>query len=96
MTNAKFLSLTTSGTGSTFSAFPSAAPVTVLHVLNNTGTDMQFVREGDTNSPFTLPTAFAWSFRGLTNSSQIQARRADQSNTTVTLYAEVELEARNS
>lgn len=96
MTSSKFLSVTTlSADGSTFVAFPSATPVTVLHVLNNTGTSIDFARVGDASAIFTLPTAFAWSFRGLTDSSQIQVKRTDNSNTGVTLYAEAELESRS-
>lgn len=95
MTSAKFLKLVTSTTGSTWVAAPSAAPVTVLHVLNDTGTDLEFRRSGDTSATFVLPDTFAWSFRGLTNSSQLEFRRVDTTNTPVSAYAEAELEHRS-
>lgn len=90
MTNAKFTPLITSSTGSTWVSGSNVSPATVVHVLNNTGTTIEFRRQGDTASTFQLPTGMAWSFRGLTNSNQLQFRRSDTSNTTVTAWGEVE------
>lgn len=92
MTSSKFLSLSSNTTGTTWNSFPSVTPATVLHVLNNTGTTLSFRRSGDTSAEFQLPTGIAWSFRGITDSSQIQMRRTDTSNSSVTAYAEVEFE----
>lgn len=92
MTSSKFLSLSSNTTGSTWNSFPSVNPATVLHVLNNTGTTLSFRRSGDTSAEFQLPTGIAWSFRGITDSAQIQMRRTDVDNTSVTAYAEVEFE----
>lgn len=93
MIEGKFLTASSSLTGTTWTSFPSAAPVNVVHVLNNTGTDLVFRRSGDTSSTFVLPTSIAWSFRGLTDSSQLQFRRVDLSNTSVTLSSiEAELD----
>lgn len=85
MTNGKFLTATSSATGTTWVSFPSAAPVTVVHVLNSTGTDLVFRKSEDNGATFVLPDTFAWSFRGIVNSNQLQFKRVDNSNTTVTL-----------
>lgn len=92
MTSSKFLSLSSNTTGATWNTFTSIKPATVLHVLNNTGTTLSFRRSGDTSAEFQLPTGMAWSFRGLTDTAQIQMRRTDVSGTSVTVYAEAELE----
>jgi len=92
MTNSKFLSLSSNTTGTTWNSFSTVNPATVLHVLNNSGTTLSFRRSGDTSAEFQLPTGVAWSFRGLSDSSQIQMRRTDTSNSSVTIYAEVEFE----
>lgn len=92
MTNSKFLSLSSNTTGSTWNSFSSVTPATVLHVLNNSGTTLSFRRSGDTSAEFQLPTGIAWSFRGITDSAQLQMRRTDLSNSSVTVYAEVEFE----
>lgn len=93
-TDAKFIPLITSGTGTTWVSGANVSPATVVHVLNNTGTTITFRRQGDTAATFELPTSMAWSFRGLTNSNQLQFRRADTSNTPVTAWGEVEFETR--
>lgn len=90
MTNAQFTSLTTNATGTTWTAFASISPATTVHVLNNTGTTLEFRRSGGTAAVFQLPTSMAWSFKALTNSSQLECRRVDTSNTQVTVFAEVE------
>jgi hypothetical protein len=92
MTSSKFLSLSSNTTGTTWNTFQSVTPATVLHVLNNTGTTISFRRTGDTSAEFQLPTGIAWSFRGLTDSAQMQMRRTDLSNSSVTVYSEVEFE----
>jgi hypothetical protein len=87
---AKFLSLETSPTGSTWVPFGSASQATRLSVLNNTGTTLEFRREGEEAAIFQLPTGMAWTFTGIHNAAQINMRRVDQSNTQVTVYAEAE------
>ena len=94
MTSAKFIKLITNSTGTTWVSGADVSPATVVHVLNDTGADLEFRRQGDTAATFVLPDTFAWSFRGLTNSNQLQFRRADTTNTPVTAYGEVELENR--
>lgn len=94
MTSAKFIKLITNSTGTTWMSGADVSPATVVHVLNDTGTDLVFRRQGDTDATFVLPDTFAWSFRGLSNSNQLQFRRLDTTNTPVTAYAEVELENR--
>lgn len=92
MTSAKFLTLITSGTGSTWVAPSSVTNITVLHVINNTGQTLEFRRSGDTSATFQLPDGLAYSFRGLSNSNQLEFRRADLSSSPLTAYAEAELE----
>jgi hypothetical protein len=92
MTEAKFLTLITSATGTAWQSPASVGNITVLHVINNTGQTWEFRRSGDTAAVFQLPDGLAYSFRGLSNSNQLQFRRADLSNTTLTAYAEAELE----
>lgn len=91
--SATFLSFTTFSAGSsTWVSASAVTPATVLHVLNSTGTNITFRRIGDTGATFILPTSMAWSFRGLTNTNQIQFQRTDLSNTPVTFYGEAEFE----
>jgi hypothetical protein len=92
MTEAKFLKLVTSATGTTWVAPTSITNVTVLHVINNTGATWEFRRTGDTSNTFQLPNGLAYSFRGLTNANQLEFRRADTSNTQLTAFAEAEQE----
>lgn len=94
MTSAKFIKLETNSTGTTWVSAADINPATVVHVLNNAGTNLEFRRQGDTSATFVIPDTFAWSFRGISNSNQLQFRRADTSNTPVTAYGEVELEHR--
>jgi len=90
MVSAKFTPLITNTTGTTWVSGENVNPASVFHVLNNTGTTLEFRRQGDTGALFQLPTNMAWSFKGLTNSNQLQFRRADTSNTPVTAWGEVE------
>jgi hypothetical protein len=92
MTNAKFLKLITSATGTDWVAPASTSNITVLHVINNTGSTWEFRRSGDTVATFQLPDGLAYSFRGLSNSNQLEFRRADTSGTQLTAFAEAELE----
>jgi hypothetical protein len=84
MTNAAFLSsVQTSGTGTNFVTLPSSI-CNAVHVLNGTGTTLAFKRGSD-SATFEIPTGSGYSFYGITNANQISFKRADDSNTQVTL-----------
>jgi hypothetical protein len=84
MTNAAFLtSVQTSATGTNFVTFP-AYVCDGVHVINNTGTTLAFKRGSD-SATFELPTGSGYSFYGITNANQLSVKRADDSNTQVTI-----------
>jgi hypothetical protein len=84
--SAVVVSLTTNATGTTYTAFSSQA-CTALDLVNNTGTTLE-VRRGGSGSTIPVPTGSARLFVGITNASDLQVRRADTSNTQVTVTAE--------
>jgi hypothetical protein len=77
--------VTTSGTGTNFTAF-AAQPCQQLTVVNNTGTDVE-VQQGGTGDTLPVINGSAYPFYGLTDASQLSIRRIDTSNTTVTVKA---------
>lgn len=77
-------SLQTNATGTTWNAFSSQA-CKQLSLVNDTGTKLS-IRHGSSGSGFPLPDGMAVTLKGLTNTSDIQIRRADTSNTQVTVY----------
>ncbi len=79
------LSLQTNATGTTYTAFGSQL-CKQLTVSNQTGTRMEF-RQGASGVAFQVPDGAFYTFFGLTNANQIDARRFDTSNTQVTLTA---------
>lgn len=80
------LGLTTSATGTTYTAFGSQA-CTGLDVVNNTGTTIEY-RRGGAGTAMQIPTGTARIVIGITNANQVDVRRTDTSNTQVTLQAE--------
>jgi hypothetical protein len=89
MTSSKFFSVSAIDT---FTPLPSAYPITVVHILNNSGVTLSFNRIGDPSAVFQLPTSMAWSFRGITNSAQLQISRSDGTSAPVVVFGELELE----
>lgn len=61
-----------------------------LHVLNNTGTALQFRRAGAPTVFFTLKDGQAWSF-AVIYAANLEFRRVDTSTTQITLNIEAEL-----
>jgi hypothetical protein len=86
-----FLSVQTAATGTNWAAFPSYRCST-LSVLNNSGTSINLRRKGeaDASRVLLLKDGQAWMARSLTNSDQLEIRRADTANTQVTLHGEAE------
>ncbi|CAB4163358.1 hypothetical protein UFOVP813_16 [uncultured Caudovirales phage] len=90
MTAAKFISLTTSETGTDFVTFADS-PCSRVNVWNLTGQSLTFKYEEDEGT-FVLPSGLAYAFSGVNNASQLLVKRTDESNTPVTLNSvEVEL-----
>lgn len=88
----KFLAIESDADGTQWTAFGGVTAddrYNRLHVLNNTGTALEFRRNG-TSDVFTLPDGMAWSF-AIVHLGNIEFRRVDQSNTQVTPSAEAEL-----
>lgn len=80
------LALTTNATGTTYTAFASQA-CTSLDIVNNTGTTIEYRRNG-AGVAMQIPTGAARMVIAITNANQVDVRRTDTSNTTVTLQAE--------
>ena len=80
------LALTTANPGTTYTAFASQACV-ALDIVNNTGTTIEY-RRNATGTAMQIPSGAARMVIGITNANQIEVRRTDTSNTTVTLQAE--------
>lgn len=88
VTSVTIVSLQTNATGATYNAFASQA-CTALDVVNTAtaAADLEF-RRGGSGSTIVVPSGSARMFVGITNASDLQARRLDQSNTQVTFTAE--------
>lgn len=80
------MSATTSATGATYVAFASQK-ANKLVISNNTGTPIEF-RRGGAGSAFVIPSGQLYEIDGITNADQIEIRRADTTNTQVTVGAE--------
>jgi len=85
MTSGGNLSVQTAATGTDWSAFASQ-PLKQLTVSNQTGTDIEFRQDG-AGVGFILPNGSIFTFFGITNADQIEARRVDTSSTQVTVTA---------
>jgi hypothetical protein len=87
--SAAFGSKQTNATGATFVALDAAACISVE--IKNTrpgATDIE-VRRGGTGATVCIPAGAADELAGITDASQLQIRRYDQSNTQVTVDYEV-------
>jgi hypothetical protein len=88
----EFISVQTAATGTEWTALGGVAAddrFNRLAVVNNTGTALEFRRNGGGTS-FQLPDGMAWNF-AIVHLGNLEVRRADTSNTQVTLYGEAEL-----
>lgn len=81
------ITVATSGaTGTTFVPFASKA-CAFIDVVNNTGADIQYQRNG-AGEYIVIPTGASRYIEGITNANQIGVRRADLTTTQVTVRAE--------
>lgn len=80
------LGVSTSTTGATFVAFGSQVCSSV-DVVNNSGADIE-IRRGAAGSTMVIRDGYSRLMQGVTNSNQLQLRRADQANTAVSVSAE--------
>jgi hypothetical protein len=85
MTSGGNLSVQTAAIGTDWSTFASQA-LKQLTVSNQTGTNIEFRQDG-AGVGFIVPVSSIFTFFGITNSDQIEARRVDTSNTQVTVTA---------
>lgn len=89
MTTGGNLSVTTAATGTNWTAFASQA-CKQLTVSNQTGVTIEF-RQGGAGVGFQVPAGAFYTFFGITNANQFEARRFDTSNTQVTVTARWEV-----
>jgi hypothetical protein len=83
------LSVQSAATGTDYTALPSNL-ATTCDVLNTTGTDL-YIKNTSVATPFILPSGSAVQIFVTANTSEIQFRRLDGSNTQVTLHAQYHL-----
>jgi hypothetical protein len=86
-TSSEFGSTQTANPGTGYTALAADQAAEQVVVSNNTGTTLQFRKNGNT---FLLPTGIVHTFRALENLNEIEVRRADTSNTQVTVTWEAE------
>ena len=84
--SATILSLTTSATGATFTAF-SSQTCNSLDIVNTSSVAIEY-RRGATGNAMTILSGSSRLVVGITNANQIDVRRVDQSNTQITIPAE--------
>jgi hypothetical protein len=89
MTSGGHLSVTTAATGTNWTAYAAQA-LKQLTVSNQTGVNIEF-RQGGAGVGFIVPTGAFYTFFGLTNANQLEARRVDISNTQVSITARWEV-----
>lgn len=86
--SAAIISLTTAAVGTNFTAFGAQACTAVAIVnTNTTAVDLE-VRRGASGNTIVVPAGAERVFVGVTNASDLQVRRLDQSNTQVTFTSE--------
>lgn len=85
---ATIISLATAATGANFTAFGSQACTAVAIVNTNTSAVDLEVRRGAAGNTIVVPAGAERVFVGVTNASDLQVRRLDQSNTPVTFTGE--------
>jgi hypothetical protein len=79
----------TSATGATFVALTDQVAGSVT-IINNTGTTLEVSKDGGTTK-IQVPTAASFCVNFISNANQVSIRRADTSNSQVTVYYEWEL-----
>ena len=85
---ASFATVTTNATGASWQAFASSL-CSVLYVSNHTGTSIE-IRRGAGGSVMQIPTGTVrYPVYGITNASDVDVRRVDQSNVQVTVHADL-------
>lgn len=84
--SAVIVSATTAATGSNWTAYGSNV-CNALDLVNNTGTAIEY-RRGGAGNTIPLPDRSSRLIVGITNTNQIEIRRVDQSNSTVTVTGE--------
>jgi hypothetical protein len=89
MTAAGHLSVTTAAVGTNWTAYASQV-CKQLTVSNQSGVNIEF-RQGGAGVGFIVPTGAFYTFFGLTNANQLEARRVDTSNTQVSVTARWEV-----
>jgi hypothetical protein len=89
MTAAGHLSVTTAAVGTNWTAFASQV-CKQLTVSNQSGVNIEF-RQGGAGVGFIVPTGAFYTFFGLTNANQLEARRVDISNTQVSITSRWEV-----
>ncbi len=87
-TRAEFGTTVTANPGTAYTELSEDEAADQVVVSNTTGTTLEFWRNG---KAFLLPSGVVQAFRGLANANEIQVRRADTSNTQVTLTWVAEL-----
>lgn len=85
-TSAIIITATTSATGATWVTLPSQG-CNALDLVNNTGTAIEY-RRGGAGNTIPLPDRSSRLIVAITNTNQLQIRRVDQSNATVTITGE--------
>jgi ABC-type phosphate transport system substrate-binding protein len=85
MVSAGHLSVTTSGTGSTYVAFSSQA-CKQLTISNDSGVSLE-VQQGGSGVGFVVQDGTYYAFYGISNADQLSVRRKDVSGTQVTISA---------
>lgn len=89
---AEFISVQTAATGTNWTALGGVTAddrFNRVHIVNNTGTTLSFRRNGG-GTVFQLPQGLTWSF-AIVHLGNLEVKRADDSNTQVTIYGEAEL-----
>ena len=85
---AVFGSVNTAATGTNYTTLTAGA-CTAVTVVNNSGTDLQLLRNA-AGTAFPLLNGTSKTFRGITNANQLSVRRIDTSNTQVAVPFETE------
>jgi hypothetical protein len=85
MTTGGHLSVQTATTGTNWTAY-SSQTLKQLTISNQTGVTIEF-RQGGTGVGFQIPTGAFYTFFGIANANQIEARRVDVNNTQVAITA---------
>lgn len=79
-------SISSPAVGTNWSTF-AASVCSSLDIVNNTGVDIEYRRNG-AGSSMVIRDGYSRLVQGITNTNNVQVRRVDQSNTVVTLTAE--------